>query len=550
MKKTAIQMLPELVRKQLQQILQQNELKRSPMLAKFLEFVVIAKLEGKEDEIKEYTIGVKALGKPVDFNPQLDAIVRIHASRLRNILFKYYHGTGKNDLIFIDIPKGAYVPVFEKNGDKGEVLRHFVHSQTEINSYQKSFSQIAPLFPSKPVLAVLPFHDLSPESSNKNFLASLAEQLSTELARFDNISIISYYATQNFNPVVKDIKELGREIGIDYVLTGSLRLLNETLRLNIQLMMVDSGNVLWSDSFQRQQLTDKNAMDVQDEIISQIVNVVADDHGMVGKLTKLKPWKNSEQSNVVNDAIIHYFEFTYNYDSKKFDSTLKTIENAYRLCDDNALIAAILAKLYLDQYACSGERLPELFEKGMELANKAVRLDPRSQHAQKALAWGLVLSGQKEKSVEAIDRSIALNPTAASNLGTGGLGLIMQGEYANGFSMLTQALHLTQNPSACVKLGLAIYYYQSKKYEESKKWLDRLSPFEFPFASLLNVAIEGNLNAKVVSQPQQSMSKLNPQEKDILERIVLDPLLRADIAEALNHVGLPPNFGTVYQLSA
>jgi TolB-like protein len=550
MEKTAIQILPELVRKQLQQILQQGELKRSPILAKFLEFVVISKLEGKEDEIKEYTIGVKALGRPVDFNPQLDAVVRIHASRLRNILFKYYHGTGRNDLIFIDIPKGAYVPVFEKNNEKAEVLRHFVNSQAEINSYDRSSSQRTKVLPSKPVLAVLPFHDLSPENSNKNFLTSLAEQLSTELARFDNISIISYYATQNFNPAVKDLKELGREIGIDYVLTGSLRLLNETLRLNIQLMMVDTGNVLWSDSFQRNQLTDKNAMDVQDEIISQIANVVADDHGMVGKLNKLKPWKNSEGSNVVHDAIIQYFEFTYNYDSRKFESTLKVVENAYKLCDDNVLIVGILAKLYLDQYACSGETIPELFKKGMELANRAVALDPRSQHAQKALAWGLVLSGQKEKTVEAIDRCIALNPTAASNLGTMGLGLIMQGEYENGFSMLTQALQLTHNPSACIKLGLAIFYFRDENYEESKKWLDRLSPFEFPFASLLDRALQGKTKGKMPSPPQDSISNINGQEQGIIKRIVRDPALINEIAEGLSRAGYPPNFGTVYQLSA
>ena len=80
-----MQLIPELVKKQLRQLLDQEELKRSPILSKFLEHVVVTKLEGREDEIKEYTIGVQALGRPIDFNPQLDAVVRIHASRLRNI---------------------------------------------------------------------------------------------------------------------------------------------------------------------------------------------------------------------------------------------------------------------------------------------------------------------------------------------------------------------------------------------------------------------------------------------------------------------------------
>ena len=63
------QLLIEGVQKQLHQIVNGEELKRSPVLAKFLEFVVKATLSGKQEEIKEYTIGVKALGRPADFNP-------------------------------------------------------------------------------------------------------------------------------------------------------------------------------------------------------------------------------------------------------------------------------------------------------------------------------------------------------------------------------------------------------------------------------------------------------------------------------------------------
>ena len=102
MEQATIEVIPELVRKQLHQLLGQEELKRSPVLAKFLEFVVTTKLDGREDEIKDYTIGVKALGRPPDFNPQIDAVVRIHAGRLRRIMIQYYYSTGKDDLIIIN----------------------------------------------------------------------------------------------------------------------------------------------------------------------------------------------------------------------------------------------------------------------------------------------------------------------------------------------------------------------------------------------------------------------------------------------------------------
>src|SRR4051794_38608162 len=104
---------PELIRKQLRLVLDSDEIRNSQILAKFLEFVVLEKLAEHEEEIKEYTIGVKALGRSSDFNPQLDAIVRIHAGRLRRILLHYYLTNGKNDPVIITIPKGTYIPNFD-----------------------------------------------------------------------------------------------------------------------------------------------------------------------------------------------------------------------------------------------------------------------------------------------------------------------------------------------------------------------------------------------------------------------------------------------------
>ena len=102
----------ESIQKQLQSILNCDSFKHSQVLIKFLQFVVSEKLAGHDDEIKEYTIGVRALGRPPDFNPQLDAIVRIHAGRLRRALMQYYYGEGKNDPILISIPKGSYILCF------------------------------------------------------------------------------------------------------------------------------------------------------------------------------------------------------------------------------------------------------------------------------------------------------------------------------------------------------------------------------------------------------------------------------------------------------
>src|SRR3982751_109860 len=128
----------DLVRKELSLILEFEEIRNSQVLSRFIEFVVEKKLSGQADEIKEYSIAVKGLGKPSDFNPQLDASVRIHAGRLRRILTQYYQKAGKNDVIIIDIPKGSYVPVFtNRNTLNGDEVKLAVESVQKENRIEK-----------------------------------------------------------------------------------------------------------------------------------------------------------------------------------------------------------------------------------------------------------------------------------------------------------------------------------------------------------------------------------------------------------------------------
>ena len=518
------ELTPELVRKQLTHLLDQDELKRSPVLAKFLEYVVVAKLEGREDEIKDYTIGVKALGRPIDFNPQIDSAVRIHAGRLRRILIEYYYGVGQDDWIVIIIPKGTYVPLFNVNNKTtGRVWQDEHHKNVSI----------------KPVLAVLPFHDLSLESSNR-FLAAFGEQLNTELARFENISVISYYTTEQFGSSVSDLKNIRNEVDIDYVLTGSLRILNGILRLNIQLVIADSGNILWSDTYMREELTLQNTYDIQEEIVRKVANMVADDHGIISNLNRFKPSHNTEERSLLHEAIIQYFEYAYNYDPKKFESTLYAIENSYLGANGNVLIVSLLAKLYLDQYAFATFNEPELLAKGKEFATSAIYLDPRNQHAKKAYAWAQILSGEKQKSLEAIERCIALNPTASSVLGNMGLGLTLLGDYETGFSMLSKSLQLHQRPPVYAKFGFALYHYHNNHFEESSRWLERMMPFDIPFLRLLKLAIHGNLRT-AISAPEELPAGLKQEALNIVHRIIFDPQLVKKIVKGWKMAGFEPN---------
>jgi hypothetical protein len=103
----------EEIHQQLQRIFSDSIFSVSDILKRFLLFVVDESLEGRSNQIKEYTIGVNVLHKPVSFNPRQDAIIRIHAGRLRRALNQYYREAA--------IPKGSYLPVFTSNCKTGSL---------------------------------------------------------------------------------------------------------------------------------------------------------------------------------------------------------------------------------------------------------------------------------------------------------------------------------------------------------------------------------------------------------------------------------------------
>ncbi len=98
----------------LQRILSSPDFANAARSRDFLQFVVAKTVAGEGDTIKEYLIGAEAFGRPSDYDPRNDPIVRVEAGRLRSRLADYYSGSGANDLIRIDLPKGSYVPVFSR----------------------------------------------------------------------------------------------------------------------------------------------------------------------------------------------------------------------------------------------------------------------------------------------------------------------------------------------------------------------------------------------------------------------------------------------------
>jgi len=255
----------EEINEQANRILNFPLLRNSPVLSRFLEFIISETLHNRELQIKEYSIAIHVLDRSRDFNPNGDAIVRIHAGRLRRALNEYYLIQGINDPIIINIPKGCYVPQFEA-GSTGKI--------NEIRS------TIPPKRRNKPVVAIFPFRTMSKSPDMEEFSLLLGEQLSAELSSFRDISLIGYYSMETTAKIEKNILEAGRVVGADYIITGSLTSIGQHIRVLVNLLLTATGEVLLCKSFDRNVLPG-NLSEIQDNIFQSFISFSGSCHGII-----------------------------------------------------------------------------------------------------------------------------------------------------------------------------------------------------------------------------------------------------------------------------
>jgi serine/threonine-protein kinase len=236
------------VRSQLEVIASSRTFSHAQRLRTMLRFIVEQTLTGRSTELKEAVIGHEVCGRPASFDPKVDPIVRVDANRLRSRLQIYYEAEGSADVLRIELPKGTYVPVF-------------------------SWAAHAPrLHPEHyGAIAVLPFVNLSGVPDQEFFSDSLTEQIIYRLSRLSGLRVIARGSVFQFKGRTADIRTAGQHLGVDYILDGSVRVVERHLRITVQLSDARTAYVLWSDRYERAW---EAVLDVEEEIAASVTDAL------------------------------------------------------------------------------------------------------------------------------------------------------------------------------------------------------------------------------------------------------------------------------------
>jgi TolB-like protein/Tfp pilus assembly protein PilF len=369
---------------QVQKIAASRHFARSERLCRFLRFCVEHTLDEKGDQLKEQLVGAEVFDRKPDYDPRTDPIVRVEAMRLRAKLKAYYASSGRADCIFIEFPKGAYVPTFRTRRPAGQPVR-----------------QQAPPAEDRSI-AVLPFTNLTPETAADYFSDGLTEELIHLLTRIPGLRVVAWTSMSQLRGREQDLSGIRQQLKVATVLRGSVRRTADRVRVTAQLIDAESGAYLWSEAYDRQL---ENVLDIQEEMARAIVATFQLSLARTGGLAQPAP--NLECHTLCLQGRFHANKRTP-------DGLRQSV-----LCFEQAVAAdgrcadayAGLADAYslIADYGIADPN--EVVPKAKLAAEHALRLDPQSSEAHVSLAFIRSTFDWDWPDAEALyRRAIALNP--------------------------------------------------------------------------------------------------------------------------------------------
>jgi adenylate cyclase len=387
-----------------------------------------------------------------------------------------------------------------------------------------------PPLPDKPSIAVLPFQNMSGDPEQEYFADGMVEEIITALSRFKWLFVIARNSSFTFKGKAVDIKEVGRRLGVRYVLEGSVRKASGKVRITGQLIDAITGAHIWADRFERD-LTDIFAL--QDEVTVAVVSAIQPKlfHTEIAKATRRRP-ENLIAYDFFLRALHQFYSLTRESVAEAIRLTYRALELDPRfgwvaalaaLCRMNNVVAGYAADpqferkeaIRLSHLALSlDDDDPEVLsmaavvlafmigdsENEIEMADRAVSLNPNSFHVWLNRGWVYHIAGLPEKAIQSFERAIRMSPIdpLLHRALTGmGVALIELRRFDEAIASGKKAQH--QNPShPSVYRCLASVFAHLGRDAEAREAAARLLELDPAFTISACIARGGQANAKLL----------------------------------------------------
>ena len=325
-----------------------------------------------------------------------------------------------------------------------------------------SLDKMAYPLPEKPSIAVLAFDNLSGDPEQEYFCDGIAEEIITALSKIPKIFVIARNSSFTYKGKSVKVQQVAEELGVRYVLEGSVRKAEDKVRITAQLIDAISGKHLWAERYDRK-LEDIFAL--QEEITTKIITAlqIKLSEGEQARVHAAGT-KNLEAYLKVLQSI-HYFRQINKDDN---DLARKLADEAVALDPQYAMAYRMLAATHwMDVFFGSSKSKKESLNQAFELAKKAIELDETLAEAHGLLAWLYVMAGQHDKGIVEAERAIALAPNSINAQFAMGRVLRFSGRPEEAIEWHKKSLRYDPMPKTTTFFGLCHACWLAGRYEEA-----------------------------------------------------------------------------------
>jgi TolB-like protein/class 3 adenylate cyclase/Tfp pilus assembly protein PilF len=409
-----------------------------------------------------------------------------------------------------------------------------------INPAVAAIQALAP--PDKPSIAVLSFQNMSGDPEQEYFADGMVEEITTALSRFKALFVIARNSSFTYKGKAVDVKQVGRELGVRYVLEGSVRKAANRIRITAQLIDTSTGAHLWADRFDG---AIEDIFELQDQVTISVVGAITPtlERAEIGRAV-LKPTDSLDAYDHYMRGIASGYQWTNEATSEALYHYYKAIELDPKFALAHALATTSYATRKLNGWVTDPAR--EIAET-KRLAERAAQL---GQDDAQVLSWsGAALTfvvGEIDAGVALIERALRLNPNLMDAWLSSGLSRLTSGDWNLAVEHFAHAIRLSPfDPlSFLMQQGIATGHFYTGRYDEAAAWSAKSIGENPNYSSAWRVTAASNAFLGRQEQAQKAMVRLRQLEPALRIATIkqLFPLRLSDLArmeEGLRKAGLP-----------
>jgi adenylate cyclase len=324
-----------------------------------------------------------------------------------------------------------------------------------------SVERMAFPLPKKPSIAVLPFVNMSADPEQEYFSDGLTEDIITDLSRLSGLFVISRNSSFFYKGKAAKIKEVSEELGVRYVLEGTVRKSGSRVRITAQLIDATTGGPLWAKRYDREL---EEVFAVQDEVTEKIIKALAVKLGEREK--RVIAFKETDSLEAY-DLTLRGWTLFRTYSKEKNVRARELFETAIAHDPEYVEAQAGLIWTKLTEWYRAWTVNTAVLDEALHMAQEIVNMDESLPDTHVLLGNVYLWKGQHDKAKAEFERAVSLNPNHAEALYATGNAMIYSGEPEEALGILNRAMRLNPNYPEYYSFSLGQAYFHLGRYEEA-----------------------------------------------------------------------------------